>query len=150
MGFFNKIISGGPQFVDQNLFNSYIYTTYMTRYLFEDFDKFWKGELITPEGKKFKNIDGLIEFNSSYPKDSFLNKSLGKTLVELDKYYLSKYELTYSGFSILRKIVKISNEIDTNGEKIKIVGRLFAESHPNPEIRSSKCLEDFKTYEKMI
>jgi hypothetical protein len=122
----------------------------MTRYLFDTFDEFWNGELKTPEGKKYKTIDGLIDFNSNYPKDTFLNKSLGKTLVELDKYYLSKYELTYSGFSVLHKIVKISGEIDPNGKKLKVVGRLFAESHSNPAIRSSKCIEDFKIYEKMV
>ena len=150
MGFFKKIMSGGPQFVNQNVFNYYLYVAYTTRYLFDTFDEFWDGELKTPEGKKYKTIDVLIEFNSSYPKDTLLSDSLGITLLELDEYYLGKYELTDSGFSVLRKVVKISYEIDPNGKKIKEVGQLFSESHPNPSIRSRKCIEDFKTYEKMI
>ena len=92
MGFFKKIMSGGPQFVNQDLFNTYIYVTYMTRYHFDTFDEFWNGELKTPEGKKYKTIDALIDFNSNYSRDTFLSDSLGITLVELDEYYLSKYE----------------------------------------------------------
>ena len=149
MGFLGNLLKGGPRYIKQDLFNTVVYTVYQTRCEFDSFDSFWNGYVSTKEGEQ-KTTTLLTTYGSHFPKDEFLKYGWGKALVGIDRYFSETHGIDPLHFYIVRRIIKLSNEIHPDGTKIKPSSLIGGESHPDPEGRVERCIEDFKIYEQMV
>ena len=149
MGIFKNLLSGGPQYIKQDLFNTVVYTAYLARFNFETFDLFWEGHIETNDGK-VKTTKILSEYGSHFPRDEYLYLDWGKALIEIDKFCNEKYGINKNTYLLIKEIISISNRIHPNGSLIKSTSILGGESHPNPKIRVQECIRGFILYENMV
>ena len=150
MGFLKNLLKGGPQYMKQDLFNTVVFTAYLPRCEFDSFHDFWHGNLIGKDGKKVNTTEILTTYGSHFRNDEFLRLGWGKAMLGIEKHFTQSHSINQLDFYIIRQIVKLSNEIHPNGEKIKPTSLIGGESHPNPEIRVQQCIDDFILYEDMV
>ena len=150
MGFLKNLLKGGPQYIKQDLFNTVVYTTYSHRCEFNSFDEFWNGYLAKKDGSKGKTTELLTTYSSHFPSDEYLSLGWSKAMLGIEKHFTQNHSINQLDFFIVRQIVKLSNEINPNGEKINSSSLIGGESHPNPEKRVQQCIDDFITYERIV
>ena len=150
---FRQAISGGPEFQHQDSFNSYVVLAYSVRHNFNSFEEFWHGEI--PDFKHDeKSTVVQIFFSpcvSDYPKDDLLRTQFPEACLWLEERIGKDNNFADPAYNILNSIRKlVVDGYDTRGKKLPAVGRLFAESHKEPEKRVEYFKRDYFHYEALI
>jgi len=152
---FKKIrqaLNGGPEFIDQDMFDLNVISTYKLRSEFNSFDDFWFGEIHLNSPKETKKITDILfrDTFSDYSRDKLLGSQYGNASIKLENYLMDKYKLSEDMWFYFRKLTSYALDYDSFGNLKKTSGMLFADSHREPSKRVDIFMENFKRYELLI
>ena len=151
MGFFKNLLAGGPTYMDQDLFNTVVFKTYgRFRRDYPDFRTFWEGKKVLPDGKTVKTIELCKRYMSSYNRDDLISSQFGKASQLLEKHLEGEFGLNEISWQLVDLVASMSDDVSANGQKIKSTIHINASSHPNPEDRPTRLIEDFKKYTLLV
>lgn len=143
MSFLKKIMSGGPRYMRQDLFNSVLISAYCAyRWNFNSFDAY------VNEFKKGGDILEIFRtYLSRYSNDDFLEKDFLNGVAALEDFLVLTFgSINYESQSMMEKIRNFSDKYDTNGYDLKQSMHIMADSHPNPRRRLAQLREDLTKY----
>jgi len=154
MGFFKNLITGGPRHMRQDLFNSIVITNYcLFRREFSSFEEFIVGKgVVLGDGSIVKSTDLFQKYYKDYPNDDLLPDHFYKGSQALEDFMVLTFvgEDFFKYWHILLSIEKMAEQFHSDGRPIKIVGSLFADSHPSPGERVEIFKRDLSLYAAML
>ena len=151
MGFFKKFIEGGPKYMDQDIFNTVVFKTYSWfRPKYDDFDSFWDGVEVLPNGDRVETVRLFRDYMSRYDKDDLLGRHFAEASELLEEHLESEFGLNLLSWQLVDLVANQSDNSDAEGNKIKSTIHLNATCHPNPILRPERLILDFKKYTLMV